>query len=359
MSGVFISYRRDDSRGTAGRLYDDLKDRFGRSRVFRDLDAVDPGADYALAIDQFIASCDAVVVVIGTAWLDIRDDEGRRRLEDPADLVRQEIVAALASDKLVVPVLVEDARMPAAAKLPADLAPLARRNALPLSDARWEYDVGVLVARLDDVITQDSSTVPPAGSGPASSSPPRPPPGWANRPVPPQPAPRPRSSSVPVWAWGAGIAALVMVLVAVGVVVATRGGGSNGNAASAGTTGLTAAVSSAPATAATSAVPVTSAVVTAQPPPTALPGETALTLSRSTGPVGTSITVAGAGFDARETVDIRFHISMLATAVTDARGSFSGAVIKVPAGSFPSFPYSVVASGRRSRKSAIAQFTVT
>ena len=109
MSGIFISYRRGDTRGTAGRLYDDLTDRFGSDRVFRDLDAIEPGADYSERIEDFIRSCDVLVAVIGHEWLDARDNEGRRRLEDPEDFVRREIVTALEAQKMVIPVLVEDA----------------------------------------------------------------------------------------------------------------------------------------------------------------------------------------------------------------------------------------------------------
>jgi len=95
MSGIFISYRRKDASGSAGRLYDDLCDRFTRDLVFRDVDALGPGVDYEAAIDGFIGSCDAFVAVIGNRWLEVSDGTGSRRLDDPDDIVRREIAVAL------------------------------------------------------------------------------------------------------------------------------------------------------------------------------------------------------------------------------------------------------------------------
>ena len=92
--------------------------------------------DYAQRIDAAIGACDALVVLIGGDWLDVQCPDGRRRLDDPGDVLRREITAALARDILVIPVLVEGATMPSEQKLASDIAPLARRNALELSDTR-------------------------------------------------------------------------------------------------------------------------------------------------------------------------------------------------------------------------------
>ncbi|MGH9280688.1 MAG: TIR domain-containing protein [Acidimicrobiales bacterium] len=170
MSGIFISYRRDDSRGSAGRLYDDLIDRFGSDRVFRDLDDIQPGADYREMIARLIESCDAVLVVIGNQWLDVRDASGQRRLDDPEDLVRQELSAALQASKTVIPVLVEDAVLPGASQLPTQIEALTHRNALPLSDLRWKYDVNVLAERLEGLV----GASPPRSGSASATAPPRP-----------------------------------------------------------------------------------------------------------------------------------------------------------------------------------------
>lgn len=146
MAGIFISYRRSDCAGHAGRLYDRLVDHFGDDEVFMDVDAIAPGVDFGERIDGAISSCNLLVALIGKDWLDVTDLAGGRRLDDPTDLVRREIASALGrSDLLVIPVLVEGATMPRAEQLPDDLKPLTRRNAFELSDARWRYDVDRLI----------------------------------------------------------------------------------------------------------------------------------------------------------------------------------------------------------------------
>lgn len=146
--GVFISYRREDASGFAGRLHDALTERFGAHRVFRDVDSIEAGADFVDRIDSSLTSCGAFVVVIGRDW--VVDRSGRRRLDDPDDWVRRELQAALdREDVCVFPALVEDASMPHAADIPESLAPLVRLNALSLSDSRWDYDVEKLTDLID------------------------------------------------------------------------------------------------------------------------------------------------------------------------------------------------------------------
>ncbi|WP_454457098.1 toll/interleukin-1 receptor domain-containing protein [Thauera phenylacetica] len=149
MSKVFVSYRRDDSAGFAGRLTDALERRFGVDSVFRDVDDIAVGADFGVVIEQALQQVQAVLVVIGPRWLDARDERGRR-LDDPGDYVRREVELALASGKPVIPVLVGGATMPAAEALPPTLRGLANRNALALGDAGWGADL----ARLEGALAQ-------------------------------------------------------------------------------------------------------------------------------------------------------------------------------------------------------------
>src|SRR5437762_13185902 len=93
--GVFISYRRDDASGHAGRLYDYLVASLGKGRVFMDVDAIAPGADFVERIDSALSRSRAMFVVIGPRWGVATDRAGRRRLDDPRDVVRREIAAAL------------------------------------------------------------------------------------------------------------------------------------------------------------------------------------------------------------------------------------------------------------------------
>lgn len=140
MPCLFVSYRRDDSAGFAGRLTDALEQRLGAGSVFRDVDDITPGADFELAIGHGLQQVQAVLVIIGPGWLGARLD-GQRRLDGADDYVRREIEAALASGKPVVPLLVGGATMPAAEALPASIRGLVSRHALVLGDASWSADV--------------------------------------------------------------------------------------------------------------------------------------------------------------------------------------------------------------------------
>jgi tetratricopeptide (TPR) repeat protein len=150
MSTVFISYRRDDSGPFTARLYDRLCEHFGEERVFRDIDGMPPGTDFAQHIDQRITASDAVLAVIGRRWLTLTGENGQRRLDDPKDFVCAEIAAGLAKKKLVIPVLVDGARLPRADKLPASIQGLLKRHAAEVSDSRFAYDVERLVRAIED-----------------------------------------------------------------------------------------------------------------------------------------------------------------------------------------------------------------
>ncbi len=170
MGAIFISYRRDDTEGHAGRLYEDLVERFGRQAVFFDVSAIEPGQDFRKAIDANVARCSVLLAMIGPRWLDASG--GARRIDDAGDFVRLEIASALQRDIPVVPVLVQGAKMPAAAQLPADLADLAWRNAVELSHARWPSDVQVLAQALSAHMG-GAAPAPAAATSPESVPPPR------------------------------------------------------------------------------------------------------------------------------------------------------------------------------------------
>jgi hypothetical protein len=149
MSGIFISYRREDSAAYAGRLYDRLSAHFGADQVFMDVDDIPPGADFVDQIDAKVGSCDAMVVVIGKDWLTARNAAGQLRLSDPNDFVGLEVSLALQRGALVIPVLVGGAQMPKAEELRSDLRPLARRNALTLNDADFQRDADDLISAIE------------------------------------------------------------------------------------------------------------------------------------------------------------------------------------------------------------------
>jgi hypothetical protein len=154
---IFISYRRDDSRGYAGRLQGDLSRRYSEEHVFRDVE-IPPGADFGEYITSLVDKCNVVLAIIGPSWLDARDREGERRIDNPDDWVRLEIERALARDGVeVIPVLVDGARLPPREELPESLLALRRRNAFELSDRRWDYDVAQLGQHLDGVLRGTSA----------------------------------------------------------------------------------------------------------------------------------------------------------------------------------------------------------
>ncbi len=145
---VFISYRRDDSAGHAGRLFDRLAERLGAERVFRDVDTLAAGEDFQLALRQRIAGCDVMLALIGPGWLAAADAQGRARLEAPDDPVRMEIATALQRGLRVVPVLLQGAALPRAADLPDALKPLVQRQAVDVRDASFDRDVQALLQHL-------------------------------------------------------------------------------------------------------------------------------------------------------------------------------------------------------------------
>src|SRR5690242_11215994 len=149
--GIIVSYRRQETSHLAGRLYDRLADRFGEDQVFIDVDAIEPGVDFAEEISRAVAACQVLLAVIGPGWLTTTDGQGRRRLDDPDDIVRLEIEAALARDVRVIPILVEGAVMPTRQDLPESLAGLTRRNALVIRHESFRYDAGRRVTAIGRV----------------------------------------------------------------------------------------------------------------------------------------------------------------------------------------------------------------
>jgi hypothetical protein len=151
---IFINYRRGDDAGNTGRLFDRLQDIFKPEQLFLDVDNIPPGRDFVRELNDRVAECDIVLAVIGKTWLEAHNAAGDRRLDDPDDFVRIEIVSALNQGKLVIPVLVGDADMPRPEDLPEALQPLARRNALRLTHERFRADMGGLVKALQQSLAE-------------------------------------------------------------------------------------------------------------------------------------------------------------------------------------------------------------
>ncbi|MFZ0667414.1 MAG: toll/interleukin-1 receptor domain-containing protein [Acidimicrobiales bacterium] len=169
---VFVSYRREDSAGYAGRLYEELVGRFGHERVFMDIDSLAPGIDFEAAIEETLPMCDTTIIVIGRAWLNVAGSDGHRRLDNANDFVRLETERSLSSSRRVIPVLVGGAEMPAEAEMPASIAGLARRHCVELSDRRWRADTKDLIDAIEhgwskqQVIESEIAPIPHIASEP-------------------------------------------------------------------------------------------------------------------------------------------------------------------------------------------------
>jgi TonB family protein len=170
LGGIFVSYRRSDSQGEAGRLFDDLVKQFGEDTVFMDVAAIEAGRDFRKAIEEGVTKCGVLLVVIGLEWLDAKDERGARRLNDSSDFVRIETASALKRDIPVIPVLVRGAKMPSAEQLPDELKELAYRNCIELTHARWRSDMQLLKEALRRLLGDTGSDGTTAGSSEARAS---------------------------------------------------------------------------------------------------------------------------------------------------------------------------------------------
>lgn len=137
---IFISYRRDDARADARSIYQRLQRTLGANKIFMDVDSIESGRDFRKVIDRYLSETSAILVLIGRNWLTASTDLGRR-LDDPEDFVRTEIATALKRDIPIIPVLVEDARMPRVEDLPEDIRPLAFRQAVRITHENFANDM--------------------------------------------------------------------------------------------------------------------------------------------------------------------------------------------------------------------------
>ena len=225
---VFISYRRQETAWPARQLYDVLVAELGADRVFKDVDNIEPGDDFVERIQSAVGSCQVLLALIGPQWLEITDATGARRLDDPADFVRLEVETALSrADVRVIPILVDNAKMPTPQELPKGLAALTRRQAVEINPVN--FDTRRLSKVLNDTlhdVRREAAGLSISGVGaavgPPGTTPPVPPvespaAGWTSDERPPVPggpgtdrAPR-RTGRLVI------IAISIVLLVAVGV----------------------------------------------------------------------------------------------------------------------------------------------
>jgi tetratricopeptide (TPR) repeat protein len=161
---IFISYRRSDTPDVSGRIYDELARHFGADAVFKDVDDIPFGVNFSQYLNDTIQQSSVMLIVIGRNWLDVTDERGRRRLDQPEDFVRVEVKAALERGIPIVPLLVQGASMPQQGELPADLAPLSLYNGTQIRpDPDFHTDMGRLIRQLEPHV--DLARAVPAESG--------------------------------------------------------------------------------------------------------------------------------------------------------------------------------------------------
>ena len=146
---IFISYRRDDTRYQARRIYDSLRQVLPSDYVFMDIDSISPGVDFRKVLKGWVDECEILLALIGPEWHSTKDSKtGRQRLENPSDFVRIEIGEALARDIPVVPVLIDGASIPDVDLLPNDLQQLVGRQAECIEFRTFDSDVERLICKL-------------------------------------------------------------------------------------------------------------------------------------------------------------------------------------------------------------------
>ncbi len=290
---VFVNYRRSDTEGYAGRVYEALRRPIGAANMVMDVDSMKPGQDFVRALDEAVAGCDVLLAMIGPNWLDAAEPDGSRRLDDPLDHVRVEIVSALSRDKIVIPLLFSGARMPGAGVMPDALEPLRTRNALVVRHERFRGDIAELVKELRRLqsLKDGAAGATAAAAATTATTPATAPPTQMGtvglvkpEPVLPVIATPPRRVAARPWSSRplAGAAALGFAAVAILAVVV--GGGlilGSGAAASPTPASSAAVLVSAPAGSGPTPTPSSAPTLTPSPTPSAAPTPSASAVNPS------------------------------------------------------------------------------
>jgi len=147
---IFINYRRSDCGGYAIALNNELRKHFGEESVFLDVGgSITLGSSFDVEIFETIKLCDTLLVLIGEKWLTIADENGRRRIDDKNDYVKLEIATAIEHNIRIIPVLINDTKMPSEEALPDNIKPLAKKQAIGIRHGNFYSDMDMLVSGLE------------------------------------------------------------------------------------------------------------------------------------------------------------------------------------------------------------------
>src|SRR5262249_52280383 len=144
----FINYRGEDSQTAAALIDRELTTRFGSDQVFLDSRSIPAGSDFVEELLARLRACSVLLVVIGPRWLTLTNEAGQRRIDDPHDWTRRELVEAFTHKLRVIPVLTDGVTLPAETELPADIAGLSRRQYVPLRRRYTGVDLAFIVKRI-------------------------------------------------------------------------------------------------------------------------------------------------------------------------------------------------------------------
>ena len=151
---IFLSYRREDSQVWTDRIAKALKEHFGEKVVFQDVDGIPPGVDFRQHLQDHLAHCQAILVVIGPNWVSAKDAIGIQRLQKEHDWVKLEIEIGLERNLPIIPLLVDKTAMPPQKELPGSINELAFKNSLPIrNNPDFETDMGRLINSLERYVT--------------------------------------------------------------------------------------------------------------------------------------------------------------------------------------------------------------
>jgi hypothetical protein len=145
MATIVISYRRDDSKWIAGRIYDRLQSHYGEGNVFMDIDSIPFGLDFRDHIRETLDRCDLLVAIIGPKWI----GNDKENILDETDWVRIEIEAALNRKIPVIPVLIDQSQMPKPGELPDALKGFAFRQAARIDSEHFHSNMDKVIASID------------------------------------------------------------------------------------------------------------------------------------------------------------------------------------------------------------------
>jgi hypothetical protein len=151
-AAIFINYRHEDTLADLETLGFRLRTHFGQDAVFIARDCIELGTDSEKRIERAARLCQVMVVLIGPKWLTMLGEDGRRRLDDPRDLLRREIEMALQRGIPVIPVLVRGAHVPREDDLPNSLKELGKRQGKHIRESDWERDTAELIQGIEGAL---------------------------------------------------------------------------------------------------------------------------------------------------------------------------------------------------------------